>query len=224
MVQALQQREAAPRPSAVTRRGRPTADQVQAIDARIRTAALEIFLDAGFEAASMDAIATRAPVSKGTLYARYDSKLALFQAVIEQELERLSDKVGENDHLLPPEIEGRLRHHARTMAEISTWPQFHTIDRLMQSVRAVPELDSLWQKMVTTRYVRFLYEDMAHAADMQSVSRVDCHFLANLFFHSIMGWHRAETNQRTVPADELLAFAHRVIDTIMLAIRERRGT
>lgn len=204
------------------RRGRPTVDRAQAIDASIRAAALDIFLEAGFGAASMDAIAVKAPVSKGTLYARYESKHQLFRAVIEEELERLSKKAGEKDHLLPPEVEGRLRHHARIIAEILDWPQFRAIDRLMQSVRAFPEFDNLWQRLVTVRYVRFLSEDMALAADTRTVPREECHFLANLFFHSIMGWHRSEADQRTVPPEELLVFADRVIETIMLVIRQCR--
>lgn len=206
-----------------SRRGRPTADRAQAIDASIRAAALEIFLEAGFEAASMDAIAAKAPVSKGTLYARYESKPQLFRAVIEQELERLSDKAGEKDHLLPPQVEGRLRHHARRVVEVFDWPQFRALDRLMRSVRAFPELDSLWQPLATERFIGFLAQDMAHAEDTRDVSRVDCHFYANLFVHGVMGWHRAESERREVEGAETIAFADRVVDMIMLTIRQRRG-
>lgn len=41
----------------------------------------------------------------------------------------------------------------------------------MQSVRAFPELDGLWQQLVTVRYVHFVAEDMAHAADARTLSR-----------------------------------------------------
>jgi AcrR family transcriptional regulator len=47
--------------------------------------AREIFMSAGFDAASMNDIARAAGVSKGTLYAYFDSKVALFEALIREE-------------------------------------------------------------------------------------------------------------------------------------------
>jgi AcrR family transcriptional regulator len=45
--------------------------------------AKEVFLELGFERASMDEVARRASTSKRSLYAHYDNKEALFAAVIE---------------------------------------------------------------------------------------------------------------------------------------------
>ena len=50
----------------------------------IHTAAQRLFIEAGFEGASMDAIALEAGVSKQTLYRYYQSKETLFVAVLEQ--------------------------------------------------------------------------------------------------------------------------------------------
>ena len=47
-------------------------------------AALELFAEKGFAATRLDDVARRAGVSKGTLYLYFDSKEALFKAVIEQ--------------------------------------------------------------------------------------------------------------------------------------------
>ena len=58
----------------------------QAKDARRRAlleAALDEFFDRGFSAARMDDIARRAGVSKGAIYLYFDSKHALFNALIE---------------------------------------------------------------------------------------------------------------------------------------------
>lgn len=46
-------------------------------------AAKEVFLEMGFERASMDAVASRAETSKRSLYAHFESKERLFLAVIE---------------------------------------------------------------------------------------------------------------------------------------------
>ncbi|SRR6266481_4694778 len=51
--------------------------------ARIAAAAADVFMDCGFEAASMDEIARRAQVSKATVYAHFKSKAELFEALIQ---------------------------------------------------------------------------------------------------------------------------------------------
>ncbi|TMD96416.1 MAG: TetR/AcrR family transcriptional regulator [Chloroflexi bacterium] len=51
---------------------------------RIHRAAQALFMQQGFEATSMDAIAVAAAVSKPTLYRYYQNKEALFIAVLEQ--------------------------------------------------------------------------------------------------------------------------------------------
>jgi TetR/AcrR family transcriptional repressor of mexJK operon len=48
----------------------------------VLAAAQEVFLEAGYAAASMDAVASRANVSKATIYAHFDNKRALFEAMI----------------------------------------------------------------------------------------------------------------------------------------------
>ena len=49
----------------------------------ILLAAKEVFLEMGFERASMDAVAARAETSKRSLYAHFESKERLFLAVVE---------------------------------------------------------------------------------------------------------------------------------------------
>ncbi len=48
------------------------------------SAALDLFVDRGFAATRLDDVAARAGVSKGTLYLYFESKEALFKAVIEE--------------------------------------------------------------------------------------------------------------------------------------------
>lgn len=67
-------------------RGRPTRAQSEAIDRRLRDAAVEAFVAHGFEATTMEAVAAAAGVTKRTLYAKYPDKQALFAAVIPRAL------------------------------------------------------------------------------------------------------------------------------------------
>lgn len=56
----------------------------EARPADILSAALDIFVENGFASARLEDIADRAGVSKGTLYLYFESKEALFQAVIRE--------------------------------------------------------------------------------------------------------------------------------------------
>jgi AcrR family transcriptional regulator len=63
-------------------RGRPTRDQAVVLEGRVRDAALDLFLEHGFDGTTMDAVAEAAGVTKRTLYAKYADKQALFTAVV----------------------------------------------------------------------------------------------------------------------------------------------
>jgi TetR/AcrR family transcriptional repressor of mexJK operon len=76
---------------AAKRRGRPSALDVEAKNAVIRAAALEVFASKGFEGASIVEIAKLAGVTRRTLYARYRDKQALLldavKGVIDERLQ-----------------------------------------------------------------------------------------------------------------------------------------
>jgi AcrR family transcriptional regulator len=62
----------------------PRQRRKQARPAELMAAALELFVEKGFAGTRLDDIAARAGVSKGTLYLYFDSKEALFKAVIQE--------------------------------------------------------------------------------------------------------------------------------------------
>jgi AcrR family transcriptional regulator len=67
------------------RRGRPAAGQDPVKRSQIIDGARRVFIDKGFEAASMNDITREAGVSKGTIYVYFTSKEELFEALIEEE-------------------------------------------------------------------------------------------------------------------------------------------
>ena len=219
MARHLAQSDAAPTTAPRSRRGRPSGDRAAAIDADIRAAARILFLEGGYEATSMDAIAARVPVSKGTLYTRYQSKEQLFRAVIEGEMERFSIEAGANDHLMPDDLEGRLRHHAHTMIDLFGRPHYRHFSGMLDSAaRTFPDLNVLRQEVRTRRYLGFLVDDLAKTREGRSLSRGDRTILANMFLHAIAGWHRHESALRDLPQAEAVAYADRVVTLIARAI------
>src|ERR1700712_1017939 len=75
----------------VTRRGtggRPTREAAARRDERLIAVATRLFMERGFDATSIDAVAETAGVSKPTVYARYRDKRDLFTAVLRATIQR----------------------------------------------------------------------------------------------------------------------------------------
>lgn len=70
------------------RRGRP---RDPAKDEAILRAAIDLFMDKGFEATSLDAVAERAGVSKATIYARFPDKDELFKTAVLHKCDAMLD-------------------------------------------------------------------------------------------------------------------------------------
>jgi len=73
--------------------GQATARADSAKRRQIMEGARQVFLSAGFDGASMNDIARAAGVSKGTLYAYFDSKDDLFRAIIRGEFAQAAERI-----------------------------------------------------------------------------------------------------------------------------------
>ena len=62
----------------------PRKRRKEARPSELLAAALDLFVEKGFAATRLEDVATRAGVSKGTLYLYYENKEALFKAVIQE--------------------------------------------------------------------------------------------------------------------------------------------
>jgi AcrR family transcriptional regulator len=71
---------------AAVRFGRPPRELAGEVDARILAAARQVFLERGFEGASIDEIAEVARSGKPTIYARFRDKRALFSDVVTRDI------------------------------------------------------------------------------------------------------------------------------------------
>lgn len=82
------QSKTAPAKVAKSRGGRPTRSAALERDRRLLDVATELFLERGFDATSIDAVAEAARVSKPTVYGQYQDKRGLFEAVLKREIGR----------------------------------------------------------------------------------------------------------------------------------------
>jgi AcrR family transcriptional regulator len=88
---AEEKREAA---RVAVRYGRPPREHAGRVEERILDAAGRVFLEHGFQGASVDEIAEVASAGKPTIYARFPNKQALFSAVIERLVSRNTSLYG----------------------------------------------------------------------------------------------------------------------------------
>jgi TetR/AcrR family transcriptional regulator, mexJK operon transcriptional repressor len=159
--------------------GRPTRQEAERRHRSLIETAFRLFLDKGWEGASIDEISRRAGVAKGFIYARYPDKAALFVGAIErlmedamgtlQVSEPLPDDVEEGlcafarrllDLVLAPEA---LAFHRLFIAEAPKFPElarhFIARNRLLDLIAGVlagyGELDALPQQEARTRAEHF---------------------------------------------------------------------
>jgi len=70
------------------RAGRPTREQSEQRHEELLDRALDMFLEKGYEQATIEAIAAAVGMTKRTVYARYEDKSALFKATVQRAIDR----------------------------------------------------------------------------------------------------------------------------------------
>lgn len=112
---------------------------------RILDAAHRVFLRSGYGAATVDAIATAARVSKATIYTRFDSKQAMFAAVIQRECRACSRRMALDEAADTPDLAAALHRVADTLLDIILLPQNLAIQRLViAEMPRFPELGAVF--------------------------------------------------------------------------------
>ncbi|HEY2541357.1 MAG TPA: TetR/AcrR family transcriptional regulator [Stellaceae bacterium] len=110
----------------------------------ILAAAKRMFLERGFGAVSMDAIAREAGVSKATVYAHFSGKEELFGAVIGRECERYFAEFSAGE-LDPRQVHASLTTLGRRFLELLLSPDAIALHRLIVGeVSRFPELGEVF--------------------------------------------------------------------------------
>lgn len=121
-------------------RGRPSALQAEALTGRVVATALRQFRKQGYEATTMEAVATACRVSKHTLYRRYPSKADLFRAAIDLHTGQILKDLGAPQ---PPNADPvlALRHGVELALAFSTSPSAVELFRMcIAAVGRFPEV------------------------------------------------------------------------------------
>lgn len=202
----------------VPKRGRPSAEQVAAIDRAILAGARRIFLTDGYDALAMEKLAEVVGVSKGTLYARHPSKEALLQAVIQHSIEDWAAAVAIDETLLSDDIATRIRYHARSIARTLNEPDVGALHRLMIATRH--RFPDTWRTLYDIGYlqaVRTIAGEITAAAARDGIPVRDAEGCARGLVAMISGWHLQEAMITPISLQEAEAIADRAAELIVAA-------
>lgn len=167
-------------PRAPSRLGRPPRGSEGEATLRILAAAKPVFLREGYDAASIDAIAGSAGISKKTIYARFASKEDLFEAVIVRFIEENVPSIEQAAARDGPVAE-RLHRIALAMLEVTLTVDLIAVRRIIvaEAVR-FPEFARLMHDFGVARVVPLIercleegnasgeiaVDDVRHACEM----------------------------------------------------------
>jgi AcrR family transcriptional regulator len=132
-------------------------EQRQAKLQAILDAALDVFADKGFADTRLDDVALRAGVAKGTLYLYFESKQALFEALIRSgiaaPIEAIEEKVLGLD--LPAETTLRMLF-AFLRQEVLATRRKEIVRLILSEAGRFPEIAALYHREVISRGMRLL--------------------------------------------------------------------
>ncbi|ALL13152.1 TetR/AcrR family transcriptional regulator [Caulobacter henricii] len=113
----------------------------------ILAAALEVFAERGFAAARVEEVARRAGVSKGAVYLYFETKEALFRAVVTQSIApNLNQVIGLTAVEVPFESTVRAVFTMISQRMASDWRMSGVIKLVIAESRNQPELARIWHE------------------------------------------------------------------------------
>jgi TetR/AcrR family transcriptional regulator, mexJK operon transcriptional repressor len=156
----------------------------------ILDAATELFLRQGFPRTSMDEVAARAGVSKQTVYAQFESKEALFVAIVRGMTHGAGDKVQHAMDALPQgtTLTEHLTAYAIRQLEVARTPELMQLRRLViAEAERFPELGKALYDGGPGRAIAGLAAAFTGWAKQGLLRVPDAHVAASNFNWLVMG-------------------------------------
>lgn len=204
--------------AARSRPGRPTREQAEQRHQELLDCALEVFLDRGYELATIDAIAALTGMAKRTLYARYEDKAALFKATVQRAIERFTVPIEHLRRDEKPDLEETLKAVARRRI-------FHVMSpvgvRLQRIVSAesyrFPEIFNLAYEQGTVPMIQFLTEVFARHTAAGVLDLEDPQRATHAFLSMVVGGPTRLVNSGVVLSE--VEIERRIAVTVRLFLR-----
>ena len=159
----------------------------EARPAELAAAALALFVEKGFAATRLDDVAARAGVSKGTLYLYFDSKEALFRAVIEESVLPLIDACELKVEALGADPERLLRELLVEWWEsFGSTPLGGTCKLMISEAGNFPEVAAYFNDVVIGRWTALLYRVIESGMEQGVFRRGNPEALRQMVFYPLL--------------------------------------
>ena len=197
-------------------RGRPKAEDVEALEARLVSVARQAFVLNGYGATSINAIAKAARVSKNTLYTRFPSKAALFQVIVARQIASVDEELHPTSRDHAESLEDKLRTYVDAALRRSLSGDVLEINRLILSEsHQFPELG----EAARARF-QIGVQNVARFIEVSAErDRIPCRnpaAAAEVFLYSVYGWYNSlMITNRTVTERERTSWVDRAIAIFM---------
>lgn len=167
------------------RGGRPTKAEAQAIEDRILTVAAGLFARDGYAATSMERVVSECGAGKDTIYRRYPSKRAIFDAVLERSRRRIMARLADLQVRQSSQSSlAQLKELASCLLDINLDPELVAFKRIAASESlltagsdAEPEPDAIMSLLRTS---------VAKAQADHRIVAGDVNFLTNFLINSMI--------------------------------------
>jgi TetR/AcrR family transcriptional regulator, mexJK operon transcriptional repressor len=202
-------------------RGRPRSDKAELIESELLAGALQEFLRHGYGSTSMAQIVKSLGISKTTLYSRYGSKAALFEAIISQQIKGLSVEALLQASGGPLTLEEGLRAYAARTLEVSFQGDLLQVNRLIYSEsRRFPELGIAAAER-TEHGIRQIAEFIAECAVRDGIPCRDPAGIATSFIFMLRGWYvNVMLTNEPVSTAAIRRFADQVVRALLASRAE----
>jgi TetR/AcrR family transcriptional repressor of mexJK operon len=204
--------------------GRPTRVQQEQRHEELLNAALDIFLDRGFERTTIEEIATYVGMSKRTVYARYEDKGTLFKAAVKRAVESYTVPREALEAVATEDLEQTLAAIARLrIANVAT-PVATKLQRILsaQSYR-FPELFGAAFEEGAGPTITFLSELFARYSAQGKINVTEPQRAAKAFLSLVVGGPaRVIVSGNTLDATEIEKHIRFAMEIFMVGISGRR--
>ena len=191
--------------------GRPSVAQAKAIQEHILRAAQRRFLSEGYAMTSMEAIATDAGISKGTLYTRFSSKNELFRELVAERLQAWEDKAPGIAEQPDANLFDLLYRRGSLIIEAFRDKEVQAFSHLLFSeTRHFPELAEDFRKDSHDRLVDELTNEIERFSKEGGWPTTDARGAALIFVSALTGWW-AHLGYADIPKKDGEAYLARLI-------------
>jgi TetR/AcrR family transcriptional regulator, mexJK operon transcriptional repressor len=167
--------------------GRPTRREAERRHLALLATATRLFLELGWDGASIDEISRASGVAKRFIYARYADKAALFAGALERFIE---EQLG-NIHAfapLPQDVEEGLCEFGRRLLDVALRPDTLAFNRLfIAEAPRFPGLAKLFVERNRHRILGEIIRVLAHYAGRGAIELGDPEIRAEQFFIMVVG-------------------------------------